>query len=87
MSRESATLESRSQNCRSLPAEARIFWLRGLTVLEHDARFGVEGTLMKPMRGWRLPWVYGEASDPFCVKRHPELPPLRHEELPPPLGS
>ena len=21
------------------------------------------------------------------VKRHPELPPLRHEELPPPLGS
>jgi hypothetical protein len=20
------------------------------------------------------------------VKRHPELPPLRHEELPPPLG-
>jgi len=21
------------------------------------------------------------------VKRHPELPPLRHEELPPPSGS
>jgi hypothetical protein len=27
------------------------------------------------------------AKLPPRVKRHPELPPLRHEELPPPSGS
>jgi hypothetical protein len=25
-------------------------------------------------------------AGPVCVKRHPELPPLRHEELPPTVG-
>jgi len=28
-----------------------------------------------------------EAARAHPVKRHPELPPLRHEELPPPLAS
>jgi hypothetical protein len=39
-------------------------------------------------------WLQMEASGyemlnaaPRVVKRHPELPPLRHEELPPPWGS
>jgi hypothetical protein len=27
------------------------------------------------------------ANHAASVKRHPELPPLRHEELPPPSGS
>jgi hypothetical protein len=33
-----------------------------------------------------LPLLVDSAIDQ-CVKRHPELPPLRHEELPPPSVS
>ena len=38
------------------------------------------------VRDLRPKLVVSEDGDVVLVKRHPELPPLRHEELPPPLG-
>jgi RNA-directed DNA polymerase len=39
------------------------------------------------MRGWRGYFGFCETPEVLIVKRHPELPPLRHAELPPPSGS